>query len=421
MLKNKVFRLTTLFTIFVLLSVGIVAKPASALISQNVTSWYTTSDTSITGVAMGDVNGDGKTEIVTVGYFNDGVRFNAQLAVWNASTMTGITAMNWFWTGDTKVTSVALANITGGVGLDIVTGGDFFDGTRWNGQIIIWNGTTLVGQRVSNYFWVGDTNIASIAVGNVSRGTGLDIVVGGAFFDGTRWNSQLTVWNATNLVGEKLVNWFFTGDTTINSVTIANVSGGSGLEVVTGGSFFDGTRNNAQLIVWNGSTLVGERIVNWFVTGATEVNSVAVANVTGGTALDIVTGGSSFDGTRNNAQLIMWNGSNLVGERIVTWFTTGATRINSVAIGNFTGAANLDVISGGVYNDGLRNNAQLIVWNGATLVGQSMITWVGTSDTEINSIFNGNINLGAISGNRVLVGGDYFDTARLNAQLTLWA
>ncbi len=126
------------------------------------------------------------------------------LAVWNAATMVGIKAMNWYWTGDTKVTSVALANITGGVGLDIVTGGAFFDGTRWNGQIIIWNGTTLVGQKVNNYFWVGDTNIASIAVGNVSRGTGLDIVVGGAFFDGTRWNSQLTVWNATTLVGEKL-------------------------------------------------------------------------------------------------------------------------------------------------------------------------------------------------------------------------
>ncbi len=175
------------------------------------------------------------------------------------------------------------------------------------------------------------------------------------------------------------------------------------------------------MIVWNGATLVGRNIVNWFITGATEVNSVAVANITGGAALDIVTGGSSFDGTRNNAQMIMWNGSTLVGERIVSWFTTGATKITSVAIGNFTGAATLDVISGGVYNDGLRNNAQLIVWNGATLVGKSMVTWVGTSDTEINSIADANFNAGGVSGNRVLTGGDFFDTVRLNAQLTLWA
>jgi hypothetical protein len=366
MMKNKLIRLTTLLSVFVLLFVAIAAKPASALISQNVTSWFTTSDTSITAVAMGDVNGDGQTEIVTVGYYNDGVRFNAQLAVWNAATMTGLRVMNWNMGSDTQVASVALANITGGIGLDIVTGGSFFDGTRWNSQLIMWNGTTLAGQKVANWYWTGDTSIASIAVANVSRGTSLDVVAGGSFFDGTRWNSQLTVWNASTLAGEKLANWFFTGNTQISSVAIANVTGGTGLEVVTGGSYFDGTRNVAQLIVWNGTTLVGERIVNWFTTSNTKVASVAIGNFTSGSTFDIITGGTFKDGTN-------------------------------------------------------RNNAQLVVWNSATLAGKSMMTWTSTSDTEINTIRNGNIIAGAISGNRVVVGGDYYDTVQLNAQLSLWA
>jgi len=423
MFKNKTNqKMFALLSIALLLSLAILISSASALISQNSTSWFWISDTSITSVAFGDVNGDGQTEIVTAGYYNDGVRFNAQLTVWNAFTMVGQQVMNWYWTGDTQITSVALANITGGRGLDIITGGAFFDGARWNGQLAIWNGTTLAGEKVMNWYWTGDTMISSVAVANVSGGTGLDVIVGGAFFDGTRWNAQLTVWNASTLAGEKLANWYWTGDTMISSVAVANVSGGTGLEIVTGGDYFDGTRNVAQLIVWNGTTLVGERIVNWFITGDTQLSSVAVANVSGGTGLEIVTGGDYFDGTRNVAQLIVWNGTTLVGERLTNWFTISNTTSASVAIGNLTGGSNFDVITGGTYNDGLKNNAQLIVWNGATLAGTSMATWAGISNTELKAIADGNINGGGPTAvNRVVAGGDFYDNIRLNAQLSLWA
>ena len=367
MFKNKTNqKMFALLSIALLLSLAILISSASALISQNSTSWFWISDTSITSVAFGDVNGDGQTEIVTAGYYNDGVRFNAQLTVWNAFTMVGQQVRNWYWTGDTQITSVALANITGGRGLDIITGGAFFDGARWNGQLAIWNGTTLAGEKVMNWYWTGDTMISSVAVANVSGGTGLDVIVGGAFFDGTRWNAQLTVWNASTLAGEKLANWYWTGDTMISSVAVANVSGGTGLEIVTGGDYFDGTRNVAQLIVWNGTTLVGERLTNWF----------TISN------------------------------------------TTSA----SVAIGNLTGGSNFDVITGGTYNDGLKNNAQLIVWNGATLAGTSMATWAGISNTELKAIADGNINGGGPTAvNRVVAGGDFYDNIRLNAQLSLWA
>ena len=106
------------------------------------------------------------------------------------------------------------------------------------------------------------------------------------------------------------------------------------IEIVTGGSFFDGTRDVAQLIVWNGATLVAEKITTWFWTGNTSITTLAVANVTGGTSLNIVTGGSFFDGTRDVAQLIVWNGATLVAEKITAWYWTSNTYINSVAVGN---------------------------------------------------------------------------------------
>ena len=54
---------------------------ASALTLDNVRTWYWTNHTFIGSVVRGDVDGDGKVEIVTGGYYNDGARNNAQLCV----------------------------------------------------------------------------------------------------------------------------------------------------------------------------------------------------------------------------------------------------------------------------------------------------------------------------------------------------
>ena len=50
--------------------------------------------------------------------------------------------------------------------LEIVTGGSFFDGTRWVAQLIVWNGLTLVAEKITTWYWTGDTQISSVAVGD---------------------------------------------------------------------------------------------------------------------------------------------------------------------------------------------------------------------------------------------------------------
>ena len=186
--------------------------------------------------------------------------------------------------------------------------------------------------------------------------------------------------------------------------------------IVTGGCSFDGTRNVAQLSIWDGVTLALNNIVNWYWTGDTEISSVAVANITGGTALDIITGGSYFDNTRNNAQLTVWNGLSLSLQNVVTWYWTSNTKVSSIAVGNLTGGTSLDVITAGTFNDGLKNNAQLIDWNGVNLSVKSATYWFSTSDTESSSVDIGNFGL----GNRIVSAGSFYDGVRSNAQLSIW-
>ena len=42
--------------------------------------------------------------------------------------------------------------------------------------------------------------------------------------------------------------------------------------------------------------------------------------------------------------------------------------INSVAVGDVDGDGQVEVVTGGFYDDGVRNVAQLCVWSGSSLV-----------------------------------------------------
>jgi hypothetical protein len=416
MSKKRFMKICALIISVTFLSAAIMATPASALVSQNITSWYWTDGTNVSAIATGDVNGDGKAEIVTVGWFLDGTRDNAQLAVWNASNLALEKVMTWFWTDNTQITSVAIGDVNGDGLNEIVTGGAYFDGTNWNSQLAVWNGNTLGLINVVTWHWTSDTQISSVAVANITGSAGLSIVTGGAYFDGTRWNAQLCVWNGATLALQNVRTWFWASNTYINSVAVANITGGPSLSIVTGGAFNDTTRLNSQLVIWNAETLALNNVITWYWTGDTEINSVAVANVTGGTSLSIVTGGYYFDGTRSNAQLTEWNGTTLSPQNVATWFQTFNTNINSVSIANYTGGSGLDIITGGVFNDLTKNNAQIVDLNGVNFNVISSASWFQTSGTKVNSVAVANTGL----GNRIITGGSFFDSIRDNAQLTIW-
>ncbi len=89
------------------------------------------------------------------------------------------------------------------------------------------------------------------------------------------------------------------------------MDGDSQTEIVTGGDYNDGTRGVAQLCVWDGATLALETVKPWYWTSYTTIKSVAIGDVDNDAKNEIVTGGYFNDGTRNNAQLCVWSNWNI--------------------------------------------------------------------------------------------------------------
>jgi hypothetical protein len=115
----------------------------------------------------------------------------------------------------------------------------------------------------------------------------------------------LHVWNAS-LVVERAVPWFWGGDTKVLSVALGDVDCDGKTEVVTGGYYFDGLEKVAQLHVWDGASLDVKDVKTWYWAGNTAVNSILVADMDNDLLPEIATGGTFYSGSYENAQLIEW-------------------------------------------------------------------------------------------------------------------
>jgi hypothetical protein len=417
MTRNKWIKTIVIISTISLLLFGMLIVPAQALLSQNSTSWYWVSDTNATAVAIGDVNNDGLNETVTCGYYNNGASWVAQLVVWNSITLVAQADKEWLWGTDTQVSGVAIGDVNNDGLKEIVTVGEFFNGVSWIGQLIVWNGVTLVAQADKEWLWGTDTQVSGVAIGDVNTDGLKEIVTAGSFSNGVSWIGQLIVWNGVTLVAQADKEWLWGTNTHVSSVAIGDVNNDHLNEIATGGDFNNGVSEIGQLIVWNGVTLVAQADKEWLWGTDTLVSGVAIGDVNNDGFNETVTCGDYNNGVFEIGQLIVWNGVTLVAQADKEWLYGTNTRVVSVAVGKFSSSTNLDIVTGGLYNDGVRNYAQLIDWNGNTLTAISQSIWFTISDTMINSVAVGDTGL----GNRIVEAGQYWDTVRSQAQITVWS
>jgi hypothetical protein len=419
-LRKKCLLKTSVLLLILVLTVAMETQVANALACIKVQSWSWGGLSSINSVALGDVDGDGKTEIVTGGYFGLGTAW-AQLCVWNEATLALEKVQVWQWGSGTQISSVAVGDVDSDGQMEIVTGGEYMSGGPRVAQLCVWNGATLALEKVISWYWTGDTWIESVAVGDVDGDGKKEIVTGGCYFDGTRDVAQLCVWSGATLALENVQHWYWTGSTYIKSVAVGDVDGDAQMEIVTGGHYRDPYYRKAQLCVWNGATLADENVETWAATGSVFLNSVAVGDVDGNGNLEIVTGGYYMEGTLAVAELTVRNGATLeLWYYPKYWYTTDDTYVNSVAVGDVDGDGKKEIITGGYHWDGGRECAQLCVWQGGSWVILSLedsVTWYWNDDTRIESV--------AVTNWDILTGGDYWYQVNslesdLYAQLCVW-
>ena len=167
----------------------------ATLALENVKTWYWPSQTSIQTVVVGDVDSDGQTEIVTGGVYAGATGYVAMLCVWNGATLALENVKTWYWLGNTYIWSVAVGDANGDGKNEIITGGIYLDGDRWVAQACVWDGATLELKNVQTWYWsTWYTDIWSVAVGDVDGDGKTEIVTGGDYWDGTRVVAQLCVW-----------------------------------------------------------------------------------------------------------------------------------------------------------------------------------------------------------------------------------
>jgi hypothetical protein len=328
-MNNKKFFASLLLLMIVFLNISSVK--ADELVLLHDEDWYWEDDTFVVSVAGGNVDADADKEVVTGGYYYDGTRNVAQLCVWNDVTLALERVRTWYWTGETGIESVAVEDVDADGDEEIITGGWYHDGIRYVAQLCVWDGATLTIENVRTWYWTDDTVIYAIAAGDVDGDGKTEIVTGGYHNDGVRDVAQLCVWDGATLTIENVRTWYWTGQTIILSVAIGNTYQGiSGVDIVTGGYFYDGSRQNAQLCVWDGATLALDGVQAWYWTGNTQVTSLAIRNFGGGTS--IITGGWFWDGTRFCSQVVVWKGLK-VDFPVQWWYTDGHTKTYSLASG----------------------------------------------------------------------------------------
>jgi len=269
---------------------------------------------------IGDVDGDGKPEIVAVGSSSSTSTSLAQIYVFKFSG-TGIAQFaNTGWSA--RASSVCTYDLNKDGAAEIVTAG--YNGPLKNsqGQLCVWNleGTNL--SLKSNTGWsmvngsysltiannpMGNTIASIVKIQDIDNNGVPDIVTAGFTYNGSNALAQVRIWNWNNgnLNLLKSHEWSNLDITQPTSLALADVDRDGKTEIITSGatggyqSFGSGTgdktRSELDIWSWNGNDIVLKDTTQWFTAESALATDSAwcvdVADINGDGAVEIATAG----------------------------------------------------------------------------------------------------------------------------------
>ena len=376
--------------------------------------------------AVVDVDADGVKEMITGGfsynYMSNGSRTPgyAPLKIWNWNGQNITLEKGENWPGNIRCVYAGDSNGNGEV--EILTAGSLGNNTgsvsslrMWN-----WNGQSLVLK--GSY---SEISVNSIFVGDIDKDNMPEILAVGRAYNASQPSAQLSVWrwDGETLSLKTSVEWSAMSDIArANSVYAADLNNDGVTEIVTAGYANSLTNSTGQISVWqwDGQILSLMGVKEWRLVdgyalnsaggtqGNTLVSTVKVADVDDDSVPEIVTAGFTYDGTKVEGQLRIWNwsGGVLNLEKSQEWVNLDITHHTSMSINDVDGDGKKEIVTSG-YTSGYgsfavsatdKSRAELKVWSwdGNTLtlkqhkdwiVGESVSAWnVGTGDVDNDGV-----------------------------------
>ncbi len=306
--------------------------------------------------------------------------------------------------GYAVVTGVKMAMIEGNNANQIIAAGSFNNGTSQT-QLRVYhkNGNSLVLDSNQQWRFGGGSNyyFSGVEVADLAgRGFNETITIGNVQASGgPPLQTQIGIyrWLGSSLSREKLFNYTAGGPLETRSIAIWTNNGIR--QIVTLGYYNRTGVTYGQLGIWSwdGATLSKNTLWNWTApgTGATGSQGYAVAtgDIEGNGTPDIVTVGSSNNGTLTQSEIRVWgwSGSGTPGlKQSRTWVTTGQASVaTSVAIQDLAGDGKKEIIVGGQILSYPFWKAELSVWSlwgGLSLSQLADTYWITSSQSSLELI-----------------------------------
>jgi hypothetical protein len=375
-------------------------------------------------LAVADVDGDGVKEMITGGssynYMQNGSRTirYAPLKIWNWNGQSITPEKDYNWTGN--LNCVYAGDADGDGKTEIITAGrnTNITGSYTSLRIWSWNNEVLVLRGSYE-----GTALVSVATIGVAKDGKPEIITVGRSIVGNQSLSQLCIWRFDG--GSLTLSRSIIDDrrnVLAYSVAAYDLNNDGIDEIITAGYANDLKNSTGQLSVWKWDeqtlSLIGGqewRILDGYALnsaggtqGNTMVKQLKVADVDGDGVPEMVTCGFTYDGSKVEGELKIWNwsGGFLNLEKTQVWKNLDITEAASMSINDVDGDGRKEIITSGyttaygsfAVNAEGKSRAELRVWNydgnALTLkqskdwiVGEGVSAWnVGTGDVDNDGI-----------------------------------
>jgi len=380
------------------------------------------SDTNIVGIDIvaADIDGDGITEIISAGIsVNSGWEAELRVYSWDGSTFT--VEANKVFQIDGEVTvayGVDVGDLTGDGNLEIMVTGVYSNGGQDCGwlQVYRWDGSVLA--LLDTKKWTAlPSGSKAVKVGDLDGDGSNEAITAGYYDDGVVRSLEVMVWSwSSGLTLEDSEEWAptDTDNHMPNDLALGLLEDEN--KIAVGGQLYDNIdlKTKATLTVWSySSSLTLEDSEIWDSDGSTYCYGIYVDDD------KIYTSGTMYDGSEQNSQFCVWSWGSITLEDSEEWNEGDFSYAYGVSVLDLDGDGEKEIVTTGYYYDGTRDYADLKVWNFPTLqiTDKDSESWYSVDDTIAWGVYTYDVDNDGVP--EILTCG-YSNNAE-SGQITIWS